>query len=213
MPLLQVALDLIDLEKAITIALDVADYVDYIEVGTPLIKKCGLKAVERLSKEVEKPIVADMKTMDTGYLEASIAYEAGAYFTTVLGVSGKYTIKEALRAREDYDKGLMIDTIGISDIRRFLESILTEKLIPDYILLHSGIDMQHMGIMPFQWLKEVKEYEDKLSFGVAGGINFDNVHMLKGFKFIKLVIVGGGITNKDDPRRAAKELKNVLSSL
>ena len=213
MPLLQVALDLLDLEKAITIALDVADYVDYIEAGTPLIKKFGLEAIERLSKEVEKPIVADMKTMDTGYLEASIAYEAGAAFTTVLGVSGKYTIREALRAREDYGRGLMIDTIGIADLKEFLGDILNEKLIPDYILLHSGIDMQHMGITPFKWLKEVKEFEGKLSFGVAGGINIDNVHMLKEFRFIKLVIVGGGIIKEDDPRKAASELKEVLSSL
>jgi len=213
MPFLQVALDLIDLEKAIAIALDVVDYVDYIEAGTPLIKKYGLRVVERLSKEVEKPIVADMKTMDTGYLESSMAYEAGASFTTVLGVSGKYTIKEALKAREDYGKGLMIDTIGIRDIEGFLRNIISENLIPDYILLHSGIDMQHMGIMPFQWLREVEEFGDRLNLGVAGGINIDNVYMLKEFRFIRLVIVGGGITKKDNPRMAARELKEILSTL
>jgi len=209
--LLQVALDLLDLDKAIKIALEVVDYVDYIEAGTPLIKRNGLHAVEELSKNIDKPIVADMKTMDTGYLEAKIAYEAGAYYTTVLAASGLYTIREAYRAKNDYKRGLMIDTIGLEDIRIFLDKLVDIK--PDYIIIHSGIDMQHMGITPFKWLTQAEKYIGKYKFGVAGGIKLDNIDILKKYRFISLVIIGGGITRSISPRDSAKKLKEYLSTI
>ncbi len=211
MPLLQVALDLLDLDKAIDIALKVVDYVDLVEAGTPLIKKYGMKAVEELGKNVDKPIVADMKTMDTGYLEASLAYQYGALYTTVLGVAGLHTIREALKARDEYSKGLMIDTIGLWDIPAFIKMLEKNGLKPDYILVHSGIDMQHMGITPFKWLDEVGEYGYRYKIGVAGGINIENIHLLQKYKFIELVIIGGGITKSVDPGKAAREIRGYLS--
>lgn len=215
MPLLQVALDLLDLNKAIDIALKVVDYVDLVEAGTPLIKKYGVKAVEELGKNVDKPIVADMKTMDTGYLEASLAYQYGALYTTVLGVAGLHTIREALKARDEYGKGLMIDTIGLWDIPAFIKILEKNGLKPDYILIHSGIDMQHMGVTPFKWLDEVSEYGYgyRYKVGVAGGINIENIHLLQKYKFIELVIVGGWITKSVDPGKAAREIRESLSRL
>ncbi|MEJ2296545.1 MAG: orotidine 5'-phosphate decarboxylase, partial [Candidatus Lokiarchaeota archaeon] len=78
-PKLQVALDLIDLEKALRIAEKVASSADIIEAGTPLIKSEGIGAVEVLKDNFpDKLICADLKTADAGYLEVKMAANANA---------------------------------------------------------------------------------------------------------------------------------------
>lgn len=66
--ILQVALDLTDIETAISIAEKAArGGAHWLEVGTPLIKKEGMRAVELLKRRFpDRKIVADLKTMDTG---------------------------------------------------------------------------------------------------------------------------------------------------
>ena len=75
---LQVALDLTSKRKALEICRKVARYVDIIELGTPLIKQEGLKIVKDF-KQFKKPIVVDLKTMDTGFLEAELAFNCLLY--------------------------------------------------------------------------------------------------------------------------------------
>jgi 3-hexulose-6-phosphate synthase len=85
---LHVAVDLHTLEKAIAMVHKVAPFVDIIEAGTPLIKQEGLRIISILKECFpEKLILADMKTMDAGGLEAKLAYDAGADLVTVLAVA------------------------------------------------------------------------------------------------------------------------------
>ena len=85
-PILQVALDLLELDRAIQIALEAADGgADWIEAGTPLIKSEGMDAVRELKKALPaKKIVADMKTVDTGAMEVEMAAKAGANVVAIL---------------------------------------------------------------------------------------------------------------------------------
>ena len=152
-PRLQVALDLTSLEDALKIARTVADYIDFLEAGTPLIKVEGLRSVEALKNEFpDKVVVADMKTMDTGYLEASLAFEYGADYSTVMAAADIDTIRGAIDAAREYGKGVMVDLMGISDTG-YVDEIA--GLGPSFLIVHSGIDMQHRGVTPFAFLKEV----------------------------------------------------------
>jgi len=106
-PRIQVALDLLRIQDALNIASKVAEYIDYLEAGTPLIKAEGLKAVSLLKKEFgDKVVVADMKTMDTGYLEASLAYEYGADYSTVMAAADMALSLERLRQEINIRGGL-----------------------------------------------------------------------------------------------------------
>ena len=52
-------------------------YVDVIELGTPLIKQEGLSVVKYVKAAYpDKLVFADLKTMDTGELEADLALNA-----------------------------------------------------------------------------------------------------------------------------------------
>ena len=181
---LQIAIDLLDLEKAVEIALEVADYIDHVEAGTPLIKKFGVKALEALKDNVDKPLVADMKIMDTGALEAELAFQHGADYVTVLAAAHIKTIEDVIRTAEKYSKGSMVDTIAVEDTKKLFEKLEKLPKTPDYLLIHSGIDMQISGITPEKLIGEAGELIKKYRVGVAGGINVDNIGKILRFKEI-----------------------------
>ena len=209
-PKIQVALDIINLEKAIQVASDVADYVDFIEAGTPLVKVEGLKSVNILKKKFsDKMIVADLKTMDTGYLESSLAYKYKADFSTVMGVADMGTIKGAIKARDEFDRGIMVDLMNLHDSEKIKEISL---LKPDYLIVHSGIDMQNRGLKPFDTVRILLDMKLPVKISVAGGLDNKNILNLKDLD-IGLLIVGGYITKAEDPRHAAREFFNTVNNL
>ena len=96
-PVLQVALDLLNADRALAIAKDaVKGGADWLEAGTPLIKSEGMDIVRQLREQFpDKTIVADMKTMDTGALETEMAAKAGADIISILAASDDGTIRDA----------------------------------------------------------------------------------------------------------------------
>ena len=85
-PIVQISLDVTTIEEAIeTAEMAVRAGVDWLEAGTPLILAEGLRCVRELhARFPEIPIVADLKTMDGGYLEAEMMAKAGASFVVVM---------------------------------------------------------------------------------------------------------------------------------
>ena len=72
--IVQISLDLTSIPEAIdTARLAIRCGVDWLEAGTPLIIAEGMNGVRALRSEFPGvPIVADLKTMDGGWLEAQL---------------------------------------------------------------------------------------------------------------------------------------------
>ena len=97
---LQLALDDITLEEAMELVANVRDYVDIIEVGTPMVMEYGMAPVRELKKRFpDKKVLADLKIMDAGKYESEIAFKAGADYITVLGVTDDGTIEGCVEAK------------------------------------------------------------------------------------------------------------------
>ena len=205
MVFLQLALDVIRIEKAIEIANKAEKYVDWIEAGTPLIKACGIGAVTRLKETYSgKKIVADMKIMDTGGLEVSIAAEAGADIVTVMAAADLRTIEAAINAGKRYGVDIVVDAMGVSS-QRFKE---VEALSPSYLCVHAGIDQQMAGVSVIEALKVFKT---KIPLEVGGGLNKFTVTAAVR-KGAQVIIVGGAITGADDPAKAAFDIRQAIDS-
>lgn len=207
-PILQVALDFLELKRALTIAKEAVEGgVDWLEVGTPLIKSEGMNAVRALRREFkDKIIVADLKTMDTGRLEAEMAFKAGANIVVVLGVSDDSTIKEAIEAARNYGGFVMVDIIGVADpVKRIME---LEKLGVDIICIHVGIDQQMRGLNPISILEEVRD-KVNIPLAVAGGITSETAAIAVE-KGADIVIVGGAITKSENAAEAARLIKEAM---
>src|SRR3954451_9224507 len=87
--IVQLSLDLTSIDEALHVAeIGVRAGVDWLEAGTPLILAAGQPFVRALHERFpDKPIVADLKTMDGGYLETEMMAQAGATMVVVMGVA------------------------------------------------------------------------------------------------------------------------------
>jgi len=207
--ILQVALDLLNENRALAIATDsVKGGADWLEAGTPLIKSEGMKIVRKL-KELfpNKTIVADMKTMDTGAFETEMAAKAGADVVSILAASDNSTIKDAVKSARKYGTKIMVDLIGVKDkIKRAAE---LEKLGIDYLCIHVGIDEQMIGKKPLELLSSIVK-KTNTPIAVAGGINSETVvDVVKAGASI--IIVGGAITKAKDVTNATKQIKRAIT--
>jgi 3-hexulose-6-phosphate synthase/6-phospho-3-hexuloisomerase len=206
--ILQLALDFVDLHRALKVAdLAVPAGVDWLEAGTPLIKSEGLDAVRELKKRFPgKTIVADMKIMDAGRIEVEAAAKAGAQLIDVLGTATDATIEECVHAGKNYGAKIVVDLIAVPDPVARARQV--EALGADYISVHVAIDEQMRGQDPFATLYAVS-HAVKVPVGVAGGINSETAAQAveHGAAY---VIVGGAITKALDPAAATAEIRRAL---
>ncbi|MEM0456124.1 MAG: 3-hexulose-6-phosphate synthase [Nitrososphaerota archaeon] len=209
-PILQVALDFTSLEEAFRVAeAAVNGGADWLEIGTPLIKSVGISVVKTIAKRFPKiTIVADMKTVDTGYLEARMAVIHGARVVTVLGLASDRTIKEAADAAHEYNAKLMVDLMLVRDLRKRAEEVVA--LGADYVLLHIGKDVQKDGLTPLTLLREIANAVD-VPVAVAGGLSALTAPMAVKAG-AKIVVIGSAISSAPDPETATRKIREALDS-
>jgi 3-hexulose-6-phosphate synthase len=205
---LQVAIDLLTTEAALELAGKVAEHVDIIELGTPLIKAEGLSAITAVKKaHPDKLVFADMKTMDAGELEADIAFKAGADLVTVLGSADDSTIAGAVKAAEANNKGVVVDLIGVADkVSRAKE---VRALGAKFVEMHAGLDEQAKPGFDLNGLLRAGE-EAQVPFSVAGGVNVSTIAAVQAAG-ADVAVAGGAIYGASDPALAAKELQAAIN--
>src|ERR1700737_4076374 len=116
-PIVQISLDLTNIDEALeTAALAMRAGVDWLEAGTPLILAEGLYGVKKLREAFPTtPIVADLKTMDGGYLETEMMAKAGATHVVVMARAHEQTIKCVVKAGRDFEIEVMGDNMACPD--------------------------------------------------------------------------------------------------
>src|SRR5580693_4662644 len=136
----QISLDLVDIDEALkTASMALRCGVDWLEAGTPLILAEGLHGVRALRRAFpESPIVADLKTMDGGYLETEMMAKAGATHVVVMARAHEETIKCVVRAGKDFGIRVMGDNLGCPDM--VAAATLLEDLGCDFVIHHIGYD-------------------------------------------------------------------------
>ncbi|RJT75937.1 3-hexulose-6-phosphate synthase [Arthrobacter cheniae] len=205
---LQVAIDLLTTEDALELAGKVAEYVDIIELGTPLIKAAGLSVVTAIKEaHPDKIVFADMKTMDAGELEADIAFKAGADLMTVLGTADDSTIAGAVKAAKAHNKGVVVDLIGVADkVTRAKE---VRALGATFVEMHAGLDEQAKPGFDLKGLLSAGA-EARVPFSVAGGVKVATIKDVQKAG-AEVAVAGGAIYSAADPALAAKELRDAIA--
>jgi len=163
----------------------------------PLSNK--ISVLKSLRKEFpESKIFADMKTMDTGALEADLAFKSGADIMSVMAAAPDETIKEAVKKADEVGKEILVDTLGLKNTTSRLKEILDMGI--HRICLHRGVDE---GIFnEYELLDSLKEMDVKL--GVAGGINATTIPNIIGKA--DFVMIGRAITKSGNPESAARDI-------
>jgi len=209
-PVLQVALDLLELKRAIQIAREsVQGGAEWIEAGTPLIKSEGMESVRSLKSEFpDHHIVADMKIVDTGFLEVEMAAKAGASVVCILADADDAVITEAVRAASVFGVSLMADLINVADpVQRSRE---LEALGIDIVNAHVGIDQQMLGKNSLATLSSLREVVG-IRIAAAGGFDANTAPRAVE-SGADIVIVGGAITRSADVETSTRAVREALDN-
>jgi 3-hexulose-6-phosphate synthase len=215
----QISLDLIDLKEALNTArIAVEAGVDWLEAGTPFILAEGLHGVRALREAFPKhPIVADLKTMDGGYLEAEMMAKAGATHVVVMARAHPETIRVVVKAGRDYGIKVMGDNLGCEN--KVTASRRMEDLGVDYIVHHTGYDERnglaaegHRRVSPLDDLSAVVNAV-RIPVQAVGGLTLEEaVEMPK--RGAPLVVIGAPLAiDAYSFKTATGDLKGLLTEI
>ena len=184
---LQLALDDITLEDALSLVRTVRDYIDIIEIGTPFVIEYGMEAVRVMKKEFpEKEILADLK---------------------IMGVTDILTVKGCIDAANRYGKQVVVDMICVENMPKKIAQM--EEIQAHIVAVHVGADQQAAGREPLEDLKLMKECVKAAGVSVAGGINGKTISDYTALR-PDIVIVGSGITHALDPVAEARKIYEAV---
>jgi len=207
---LQVALDILELKRALQIAQESLDGgADWIEAGTPLIKSEGMQAIRSMRDRFpDSIIVADMKVADTGTLEVEMAAKAGANIVCILADADDSVIAESVRAARLYGIRIMADLINVPDpIPRALK---LETMGVDIICAHAGIDQQMTGKDSLDLLTDLTGHV-RIQLAVAGGIDAKSAGLAVRCG-ADIVIVGGHIVRSADVTGSTQAIRAEMDN-
>ena len=214
--IVQISLDLTNIPEAIETAhLAIRACVDWLEAGTPLIIAEGMNGVRALRQEFPKvPIVADLKTMDGGWLEAEIMAKAGATHVVVMERAHPETIKIVVKAGRDFGLQIMGDNLAAADLIASARRL--EDLGCDFVIHHIGYD-ERKGIVaaggrcpsPLDQLRDVVRAV-RVPVQAVGGLSIEQAMRTPEYG-APLVVLGAPLTIDADAFKTASG--NVEGSL
>ncbi|MDB5320712.1 MAG: hxlA [Phycisphaerales bacterium] len=215
-PIVQISLDLTDVDEALSTAeMALRAGVDWLEAGTPLIIAHGMLGVRRLRERFPTtPIVADLKTMDGGWLEAQMMAKAGATHVVVMDRAHEETIKVVVKAGRDYGIKVMGDNLACPDMVAGAKHL--EDLGCDYVVHHIGYD-ERRGIAaagqrmpsPLDQLREVVAAV-RVPVQAVGGLSLEQAIRTPEYG-APLVVLGAPLTiDADAFKTASGDLESSL---
>lgn len=206
---LQLALDHPDLARELEIAAEAARYVDFIEAGTPLLIREGIRVVREIRRRCRgKTVVADIKVVDAGEPIAELAFAAGAGVVTVLGCAENEVIKRVVKSARRYDGEVMADSLGVSNlVERARE--LRDLGVNSLCLNRRGYKMKR-ATQPDN-LKQLISLINEIDLPVflAGGIDLAELTALQKAPLAG-AIIGAAITDADSAAEAARVMRKVI---
>lgn len=202
---LQIAFDITDLDEAIKIAHKVAEQSDIFEIGTLLIYKYGVAAVERFRQEFpKKTLLADIKIIDRGKEAVATMSSAGADWITVMAGTGKEVIHSASTMAHQLNVKVMLDLVDSSSVGQ--SAMDAKNLGADALLFHQAYDEKDALILLDKW--EMVRGNTTLPIFVSAKINRTTVFNILNIK-PDGIIVGKSITDAEDPADEAKFFYNL----
>ena len=138
-PLLQVALDHLDMASALEASRALAEEVDVLEMGTILCYAEGSKTVGLLrALYPEKKIVADLKVADAGGTVAEIVFSQGADWMTVICCAPYATMEAARKVAKSYNGDLQIELYGEWTFEQAAKTDLARDIIELVVTRYSA---------------------------------------------------------------------------
>lgn len=214
--IVQISLDITNIPEALETAdMAMRSGVDWLEAGTPLIIAEGMNGVRALRAGFPGvPIVADLKTMDGGWLEAELMAKAGATHVVVMERAHPETIKMVVKAGKDLGVKVMGDNLGAEDMVAAAKRL--EDFGCDFVIHHIGYDQRRgLAAAGLPWpspLDQLGEVIAAVSVPVqaVGGLSIEQAIRTPEYG-APLVVLGAPLTiDSDSFKTASGNLEGML---
>jgi 3-hexulose-6-phosphate synthase len=206
---LQISFDLIDLDKAIAIGSEVAQYADIIEVGTILIYRYGTDAIKRFKQAFpDKIILADSKIVDRGKEVAELFADAGADWITVMAGTSAHVIHATTTAAHGANVKVMLDLIDSNSVGQ--SALEAKNLGADALLFHQPYSETESLVFLDKW--DMIKGNSNLPVFVSAKINRDNVDKIAALR-PDVIIVGLTITDAENSAAEAQYFAELIGKL
>ncbi len=208
-PLLQIALDHLDIPSALKTTRTLASEVDVLEVGTILCCAEGAHAVEIIrSLYPDHIVVADIKGADAGSVLAEMMFSRGADWMTLICCAPYETMEAAYRTASSYGGEIQIELYGewtFAQARQWLNIGITQAIY------HRGRDAQAAGKgWDEQDLEKITRLSDMgFKVSVTGGLSPEDLHQFKEIP-VQSFIAGRTLYNAHNPAEAAEEFRKAI---
>ena len=204
---LQIAFDISDLDSAITIAKTVVEHCDILEIGTLLLYKHGIRAIERFREEFpQKTLLADAKIIDRGKEVVAIMASAGADWVTVMAGTGKEVIHSASTMAHQCNIKVMLDLVDASSLGQ--SALDAKNLGADALLFHQAYDEKDALILLDKW--EIVRGNTQLPVFVSAKINRTTIFNILTIK-PDGIVVGKSIIDSDNAAQEAEYFYNLCT--
>ena len=205
-PVIQIALDYATIEDALEMAkIGIEAGVDWLEIGTPLIVAQGVAPIGKMVRAFpEFPVLADYKTMDSGWKNVQRTAEQGGHVMTVCANSPDETVRSAIAESKNSGVWVVADTIGVKD------QPARARQCADWgvhmIYLHYGADQRKADATQdsTQWLAAVQQAVS-IPIGVGCFLADDGVRAAQ--QGAELIAIGHPVISAADP---LKELSHFV---
>ncbi|GAA4010602.1 hypothetical protein GCM10022247_36020 [Allokutzneria multivorans] len=205
---LQVALDMQDIDDALSVARAAAEAgADFLEVGDPLIKRAGLDAVEQIKRAApETLVVAEMMSADWGRDQVEAAAEAGADVILLIGPSTVSSVSAAVEAGRRLGVPIVLDVPTTQLTQRWIAEM--ERVGVDGFTVTTNIDLGIASTAALARARTIRS-RTRLPVALSGGFSTTD-HAIIGSTDWDILIVGRAVTDAVNPVTAARRMAELV---
>lgn len=206
---LQISYNFDDLEHALEIAETTFNFADIIEVGSLLIFKEGINAIQVFKKNFpRKPLFANVKISENVQASVELVAGAGATMISILGGIPQNTVKKATEIAHKLDVKIVLD---VFDMQTAGQVALDSKTLGiDAILLHQPPHPFDVTDFASHW--QSVQANTELPLFITGNVDRSNINYIKNLK-PACIAIGSGITKSDNPASEAQFFKSVVDGI
>lgn len=204
---LQISFDMPDLDKALEIGHKVAPYATILEVGSLLLYKHGVAAIDQFRKTFpDKMVLADAKIVDRGKEAATVLAHAGADWITVMAGTTNEVIHAVCTTAHSLGKKIMIDLLDSHSLGQ--SALEAKSLGADALLFHKPYEKQESFLFLDKW--DMIKGNTNLPVFISGKITRDIIDRIIDIKPDGMII-GRSIVDAANPEEEARFFQEKCS--
>ena len=207
------ALDVLNMEDALTIVENISNYINTIKIGYPLVLSEGLRSITEIKENFNCKVIADFKVADipeTNEKIANLTFEAGADAIIVHGFVGEDSAQACLNSAKKYDTDVFLLTeMSHPGASMFIQKH-TEEIAEMGVKL--GINKYVGPSTKLDRLEKIRKIIGNDSFLISPGVGAQGGDPRDTLKFADALIVGRSIYLSENPEKAVEEIIDRIKS-